>query len=555
MKRIGIYCRVSSSDQVLKGFSLETQQKNGIEFCDKNGFLYLIYRDEGKSGFDTKKRDSYNKLLNDIRSGVLDGVWVINIDRVNRNLLNSQEFLTVALAHEIKVYENGIEIDLDDINDRFGYSMRSLIAEYNRENNRRRVIQSKLRKIKEGYFISGSTPFGYDRSEKELLINNEEAGIIKEIFSLIEKGLSRNAVSVELKLRYGGEYLRRTYKKKILFSSVWVGRLLKSRYYVDGIFRYRFMQEIGEVKCEPIILPGFYNHVISNIRVDKGTRERQRKSFLEGRCYCFKCKKKMILSFQKGWPKKDGTHKQYYYFRCQDKECLKGEWKKKNILIEDYEAKVDKFIRNFILDTDFFKDEVRRVLREEMKRRTMIFDSSKKNRKLIENKITKESLKMERLTEVYIDGKINKEEYKKRNDAIEVEIQKLRSLIEDNVEPSMDHITKIEKEFEKFNGSTVEFLDRFVDRIIVRVVKRSHFYKGRLIKLKFVFKGLKIDERDVEREIRSQSKNRSKNNTLCAMITPLTSNIFKTQKVFIYLIISDKSNNTGVEVEIDYLIM
>ena len=126
---------MSSSDQVRKGDSLETQQTNGIDFCNKHGFDYQIYRDEGKSA-KTDNRDSYQSLLNDVKCQIISGIWVVNLDRLNRNIGNSQEFLQIAVLYGIDVYESGVLIDFDDINGRLGYNFKSMFAEYTRENIR-----------------------------------------------------------------------------------------------------------------------------------------------------------------------------------------------------------------------------------------------------------------------------------------------------------------------------------------------------------------------------------------------------------------------------------
>lgn len=336
MKKVGIYCRVSSSEQV-KNDSLETQQTNGINFCTQHKYDFQIYRDEGKSGNDIDKRTAYQDLIEDIRNRVLTGIWVVNIDRLNRNLGNSQEFLSIALLYDIDVYENGIRMNLGDTNERLGYNIKSMFAEYTRENIRKTVITSKLRKLNDGYNISGATPFGYFRDGNELKIEKEEAIIIRDIFNLLLQGYSRNAVSAELKLKYGNKYKRKGYGKTLNFNPVWIGRLIKLDYYVEGLWEYKFLEAKSSIKCEPIIERGLFNKVHLMYRIDRGKRDKTFSSYLEGKMVCWRCEKKMILIKHKGWKRKDGTQKLYHYFQCQDKECKNIEWRKKNIRVEEYE--------------------------------------------------------------------------------------------------------------------------------------------------------------------------------------------------------------------------
>ena len=85
---IGLYVRVSSSQQIIEGESLETQIDNGKRFCNKNGYEYKIYNEGSKSGGD-RNRNTYNKLINNLREGVLDGIWVFSMSRLNRESVES----------------------------------------------------------------------------------------------------------------------------------------------------------------------------------------------------------------------------------------------------------------------------------------------------------------------------------------------------------------------------------------------------------------------------------------------------------------------------------
>ena len=57
MKAIG-YCRVSSEEQAVEGFSLDTQKKEIEEYCrDNNIQLLQMYIDPGVSAFHNSLKD------------------------------------------------------------------------------------------------------------------------------------------------------------------------------------------------------------------------------------------------------------------------------------------------------------------------------------------------------------------------------------------------------------------------------------------------------------------------------------------------------------------
>ena len=97
MKKIAIYCRVSTEEQKKTGISLHDQHQRGIEFCQKHNYSYEIFEDGGISGEDPiEKRPALNELIERILSKfmVLDneeinefyGIYVIALDRLSRTL-------------------------------------------------------------------------------------------------------------------------------------------------------------------------------------------------------------------------------------------------------------------------------------------------------------------------------------------------------------------------------------------------------------------------------------------------------------------------------------
>ena len=63
--RVGLYERVSTEEQALRGFSIETQIENLTEYCERKGMKIVgHYTDEGKSGsLPPLKRPALHRLL------------------------------------------------------------------------------------------------------------------------------------------------------------------------------------------------------------------------------------------------------------------------------------------------------------------------------------------------------------------------------------------------------------------------------------------------------------------------------------------------------------
>ncbi|MBQ6568689.1 MAG: recombinase family protein, partial [Clostridia bacterium] len=85
--RVAAYCRVST-DKLDQANSLESQQRYFNDCIGRNPLweLYEIYVDEGITGTNTLKRDSFNRMLSDGRKGKFDMIITKEVSRFARNL-------------------------------------------------------------------------------------------------------------------------------------------------------------------------------------------------------------------------------------------------------------------------------------------------------------------------------------------------------------------------------------------------------------------------------------------------------------------------------------
>ena len=81
--KIGIYSRVSTEEQKIKGVSLEDQKQRGIEFCSNNGYDFEVFQDGGYSGsLPVEERPELNKLFEKIFLEELQGLYIVDWDRL-----------------------------------------------------------------------------------------------------------------------------------------------------------------------------------------------------------------------------------------------------------------------------------------------------------------------------------------------------------------------------------------------------------------------------------------------------------------------------------------
>lgn len=195
----GIYIRVSTEEQALHGFSIRAQEEKLKYFAEKiKGWnVYDVYTDEGISGKNIVNRPEINRMINDIKKGVINNVLVFKIDRLTRSTKDLIELVEFFNNNNCDFNSLSESIDTSTATGRMFIKIIGIFAEFERENIAERVSIGIERKAKEGYSICSScAPYGYNRLKgcKNLSVNEEEAKVVVKIFSMFMKNNSLSEI-------------------------------------------------------------------------------------------------------------------------------------------------------------------------------------------------------------------------------------------------------------------------------------------------------------------------------------------------------------------------
>ena len=190
-KKVAAYCRVST-DQEEQLSSYENQVHYYTEMIENNPEYELvdIYADEGISGTNTKKRDEFNRMIDDCRSGRIDMIITKSISRFARNTLDCLNYV-----RELK--EKGITIlfEKENINsmDAKGEVLLTILSSLAQDESRSISENSSWgirRRFEQGkYKISTKRFLGYDYDKNDnLVVNKAQSKIVKRIFDEFLKG-------------------------------------------------------------------------------------------------------------------------------------------------------------------------------------------------------------------------------------------------------------------------------------------------------------------------------------------------------------------------------
>ena len=203
MRNAGIYIRVSTERQAQEGYSVAAQKQNLISFAKTSNFkVYDIYADEGISGKDVEGRPSVRRLIKDIQDGKIDVVLIQKFDRLTRNLTDTEDFIQLFQKYDVDVWSiSEGKVDISNSNGKFMTLLKGLFAQHERELTSERIKVAFNQKAKQGYTLCcACTPYGYNRKKgnKVIIINQEEAKVVRRIFKMYIEGTSFTTIAKRL---------------------------------------------------------------------------------------------------------------------------------------------------------------------------------------------------------------------------------------------------------------------------------------------------------------------------------------------------------------------
>ena len=192
-----------STDQEEQLSSYENQVNYYREYILKHKDYELvdIYADEGISATNTKKRDAFNRLIQDCRGGKVDRILVKSISRFARNTLDCIKYV-----RELKELGIGVTFEKENIDslDSKGEVLLTILSSLAQDESRSISENSTWgirKKFERGVVQVNTTNFmGYDKDEKgNLIINHEQANDVRYIFDRFLEGYSPEFISKELR--------------------------------------------------------------------------------------------------------------------------------------------------------------------------------------------------------------------------------------------------------------------------------------------------------------------------------------------------------------------
>ena len=310
--KVAAYCRVST-DSDEQATSYEAQVEHYTDFIKKNPEWEFagIFADDGISGTNTKKREEFNRMIDEAMAGKIDMIVTKSISRFARNTLDCLKYIRQLKEKNIPVYFEKENINTMDAKGEVLLTIMASLAQQESQSLSQNVKLGFQYRYQQGQITVNHNRFlGYTKDEKgQLIIDPDEAVVVRRIYREYLEGASLQQICRGLEADgiltgAGKKKWRPESVKKILQNEKYIGdALLQKTYTVDFLEKKRVPnngivpQYYVENSHEAIIPRDLYMQVqeemIRRANLHSGQERKKRvyssKYALSSIVYCSKC--------------------------------------------------------------------------------------------------------------------------------------------------------------------------------------------------------------------------------------------------------------------------
>lgn len=473
-----VYGRVSSQkDEQVS--SLENQIDICRDWLERNDFEWnekSIVIDNGITGTVLLDRAAMQLILKKAENREIKMVIFKSIHRLARDMRDSLEIREILLAHNVRVVtiEEGYDSLYEGKND-MKFEMFAMFAAQQPKTMSVSISSAMSAKVRRGERV-GPAPFGYKVKDKKLIINEEEASTIKQIFKWYNEdgyGFKRitNLLNEELKKGTVSSPRRRetwqiTSVQRIIGNPVYCGVFIHNRYAKVKIGGRK--KQIQNPREKWIIHEDHHPAIISRKEWEKANSKQvsNKKQKItpwnefRGMMKCSVCGSNMVVI--QSWKKrKDGSKTRWRYLKCSAyrRAGVNGCVNHTPILYEDFR----KFVLERVIEKGHeislnFQNNLHKQKQQEIRQ--------------LESRIKLLDEKSKGLIDLYLEDKlISKAEFQLKRKEYNEEVNKLNDrlfllnqdeIVTNDIQNIQEAFQQLKNEDQDLHHAFIEIIDHIV---------------------------------------------------------------------------------------------
>ena len=512
--KVGLYIRLSRDDGNIESDSVISQRSLLKQYVKENNYIVVDeYVDDGFSGtnFD---RPAFKKMMKDIELGKINMIITKDMSRLGRDYIGTGELIEKYFPNKNVRYiaiNDGIDTFIDNTNNDIA-PFKAIMNDMYAKDISKKVKTSLHSRMKEGLYVSGRCPFGYMKdptNKNHLVINDEQAEVVKLIFDLSLKGNTYHYIAQELtkrKIKTPASYYNYVWNTKCSTQcvsqeyGVWVDTTIKAiltnRIYVGDTVQgktkkinYKLKKTVKnnpndyiivENTHEAIIDREIFNYVQDLLPKNVKRPEKKRFYLLDGLLYCGDCKHRITIRYQN---KTGRSYTTCDYYRTYSK------YKVCTTHTNNYEV-----LEQVIIDN--IREVCKKYLDNKKIKESLNNTNFEDNRANIKKQIESLEITNNKLTQnldkTYMDmlkGIIDEEQYIRVSNNLKEEIKKNKE--------SIDNLNNEKTNENKYDNKKLEkYIDKFLSlenptrELIINLVEKIYIYQDKTIDIIFTFKNV-----------------------------------------------------------------
>lgn len=207
-----------------------------FEFCryELRGSEAKEYKDKGYSGKNIERPD-FQRLLKDIRAGLIRRVIVYRLDRISRSIVDFAKLMELFKQYDVEFVSCTEKFDTSTPMGRAMLNICIVFAQLERESIQMRVQDAFYSRCSKGYYMRGRPPYGFDTEpivmdgiKTKRLVEAPEMDYVKKMYEMYaEPGTSYGDIA-----RYFAQHAITVYGKSL--KRGFVAQLLRNPVYVQA---------------------------------------------------------------------------------------------------------------------------------------------------------------------------------------------------------------------------------------------------------------------------------------------------------------------------------
>lgn len=287
--KAAIYCRLSEEDKNKQlasddSGSIQNQKSMLLQYAMEQGWeLYNIYSDDDYAGAD-RRRPEFNRLLKDAEQHKFDIILCKTQSRFTRELELVEKYIhglfPIWGIRFISIVDNA---DTANKGNKKSRQINGLVNEWYLEDMSENIRSVLTNRRVNGFHIGSFALYGYKKDPDQkghLIIDEEAAAIVREIFTLFSQGYGKTAIArmlndrgipnpTEYKRLHGLRYQQPKTKNSTLWkyfaisdmltNEMYIGNMVQGKY---GSVSYKTKQNKPRPKNEWYVVEGTHEPII-----------------------------------------------------------------------------------------------------------------------------------------------------------------------------------------------------------------------------------------------------------------------------------------------------